>query len=38
MTWDLSPDNTNLATITGASLGSYVSGGTGIYHCPSDQA
>ena len=37
MTWDLSSDNTNLATITGASLGTYVVGVTGIYHCPSDQ-
>ena len=37
MTWDLSPDNTNTATITEASLGPY-SGSTGIYHCPSDQA
>jgi len=35
MTWDLSPDNTNLATITGASLGPY-SVSTGIYRCPSD--
>ena len=33
MTWDLSPDNTNTATITGASLGPY-SGSTGIYRCP----
>jgi hypothetical protein len=38
MTWDLSSDNTNLATLTGASLGLYVSGVTGIFHCPSDQA
>ena len=37
MTWDLSSDNTNTATITGASLGRY-SGSPGIYHCPSDQA
>jgi len=36
MTWDLSSDNTNTATLTGASLGSYVSGATSIYHCPSD--
>jgi type II secretory pathway pseudopilin PulG len=36
MTWDLSPDNTNLATITDASLGPYVSGDTAIYKCPSD--
>ncbi len=38
MTWDLSPDNTNEATITEASLGSYVVGVTAIFHCPSDQA
>jgi prepilin-type N-terminal cleavage/methylation domain-containing protein/prepilin-type processing-associated H-X9-DG protein len=36
MTWDLSSDNTNQATIRQASLGSYVSGSTGIYRCPSD--
>jgi len=36
MTWDLSTDNTNLATITQASLGSYVVGNTAIFHCPSD--
>lgn len=39
MTWGVSgpldSDNTNLATITGASLGPY-SGSTGIYHCPAD--
>jgi prepilin-type N-terminal cleavage/methylation domain-containing protein/prepilin-type processing-associated H-X9-DG protein len=38
MTWDLSSDNTNPATLTKASLGAYVGGNTGIYHCPSDQA
>jgi prepilin-type N-terminal cleavage/methylation domain-containing protein/prepilin-type processing-associated H-X9-DG protein len=42
MTWNvnsqpLDSDNTNLATITGASLGPY-SGSTSIYHCPSDRA
>jgi prepilin-type N-terminal cleavage/methylation domain-containing protein/prepilin-type processing-associated H-X9-DG protein len=36
MTWDLSSDNTNQATITQASLGQYVVGQTAIYHCPSD--
>lgn len=36
MTWDLSSDNTNLATITEASLGPYVAGMTAAYHCPSD--
>jgi prepilin-type N-terminal cleavage/methylation domain-containing protein/prepilin-type processing-associated H-X9-DG protein len=38
MTWDLSSDNTNLATLTDASLGSFVSGNTGVYRCPSDGA
>jgi prepilin-type N-terminal cleavage/methylation domain-containing protein/prepilin-type processing-associated H-X9-DG protein len=38
MTWDLSSDNTNMATLTGASLGPYVNGATSIYHCPSDRA
>jgi prepilin-type N-terminal cleavage/methylation domain-containing protein/prepilin-type processing-associated H-X9-DG protein len=38
MTWDLSSDNTNLATLTDASLGSFVSGSTSVYRCPSDQA
>jgi prepilin-type N-terminal cleavage/methylation domain-containing protein len=36
MTWDLSPDNTNPATITDASLGSYISGVTRSYRCPAD--
>lgn len=38
MTWDLSSDNTNLATLTGASLGRYQSGATAIYRCPADRA
>lgn len=38
MTWDLSSDNTNLATLTKASLGPFVGGNTGVYRCPSDQA
>jgi prepilin-type N-terminal cleavage/methylation domain-containing protein/prepilin-type processing-associated H-X9-DG protein len=38
MTWDLSSDNTNLDTLTKASLGSFVGGNTAVYHCPSDQA
>ncbi len=38
MTWDLSSDNTNLATITEASLGPFVSGVTSIYHDPADRA
>jgi prepilin-type N-terminal cleavage/methylation domain-containing protein/prepilin-type processing-associated H-X9-DG protein len=36
MTWGLDPDNTNIATLTEASLGSFVSRGTAIYRCPSD--
>jgi prepilin-type N-terminal cleavage/methylation domain-containing protein len=35
MTWDLSSDNTNLATLTDASLGPY-SSATAIYRCPAD--
>lgn len=38
MTSDTSPDNTNLVTITGASLGPYIERETGIYRCPSDHA
>ena len=38
MSWDLSPDNTNTATLTDASLGLYASGATRIYHCPSDRS
>jgi len=37
MTWDLSADNTNLATIRQASLGAYVSGSPAVYRCPSDR-
>ena len=37
MTWDLSSDNTNTATITQAALGSFVSRSTAIYRCPSDR-
>jgi prepilin-type N-terminal cleavage/methylation domain-containing protein/prepilin-type processing-associated H-X9-DG protein len=36
MTWDLSSDNTNTATLTEASLGTFVSQATAIYRCPSD--
>ena len=36
MTWGLDPDNTNTATLTGASLGPFVSQATAIYRCPSD--
>jgi prepilin-type N-terminal cleavage/methylation domain-containing protein len=38
MSWDLSPDNTNVATITEASLGRYAAGVSTIYRCPSDHA
>jgi prepilin-type N-terminal cleavage/methylation domain-containing protein/prepilin-type processing-associated H-X9-DG protein len=38
MTWDTSSDNTNLATITAASLGVYAQGETRIYRCPTDRA
>jgi prepilin-type N-terminal cleavage/methylation domain-containing protein/prepilin-type processing-associated H-X9-DG protein len=38
MTWDTSSDNTNLATITGASLGHYIEGETAVCRCPSDRA
>lgn len=38
MTWDLSPDNTNTATITRASLGNYAGRSAAIYRCPSDTA
>jgi len=36
MTWDLSSDNTNLATIAQAALGNYLAGSTACFHCPSD--
>jgi prepilin-type N-terminal cleavage/methylation domain-containing protein/prepilin-type processing-associated H-X9-DG protein len=35
MTWELDPDNTNVTTITAASLGPYARS-AGIYRCPSD--
>ena len=38
MTWDLNSDNTNVATISEGSLGSYLAGVTSVYHCPSDHA
>ena len=39
MDWSaLNPDNTNVATITQAALGTYAAGMTQIYHCPSDHA
>ena len=36
--WELSPDNTNTATLTEASLGSYLGRGTELYRCPADRA
>ncbi len=36
MTWNLSEDNTNAATITESGLGAYGSGNTAYYHCPAD--
>jgi prepilin-type N-terminal cleavage/methylation domain-containing protein len=38
MTSDTNPDNTNVATITQASLGIYAQGQTAIYRCPCDRA
>ena len=39
MTWDADAgsDNTNIATITDASLGPYISRAASLYHCPSDR-
>lgn len=36
MSWELDSDNTNLQTITEASLAPYANKVTGIYRCPSD--
>src|SRR5438045_3932971 len=36
MTWELDSDNTNTATITEASLGSYANKNVGLYRCPAD--
>jgi prepilin-type N-terminal cleavage/methylation domain-containing protein len=38
LTWDLSPDNTNIVTITHASLGNYTARSAAIYRCPADTA
>ncbi|HEX5399807.1 MAG TPA: prepilin-type N-terminal cleavage/methylation domain-containing protein, partial [Verrucomicrobiae bacterium] len=38
MTWDLSSDNTNPATLTHSALGPFVGGSTSVYRCPSDNA
>ncbi|HZL14364.1 MAG TPA: prepilin-type N-terminal cleavage/methylation domain-containing protein [Verrucomicrobiae bacterium] len=37
MTWNMDSDNTNPATITGASLGAYINGAVNIFHCPADR-
>src|SRR5688572_29084520 len=36
--WELSPDNTNTATLTEASLGSYLGRIPDVYRCPADRA
>jgi prepilin-type N-terminal cleavage/methylation domain-containing protein/prepilin-type processing-associated H-X9-DG protein len=36
--WNLSPDNTNTATLSEASLGTYIGRNTAVYRCPSDRA
>ncbi len=38
LTWELDPDNTNAATLTGSSLGPYVNRAASVYRCPSDHA
>jgi prepilin-type N-terminal cleavage/methylation domain-containing protein len=38
LTRDLNSDNTNLDTLTQASLGAYVSRNTALFHCPADQS
>jgi prepilin-type N-terminal cleavage/methylation domain-containing protein/prepilin-type processing-associated H-X9-DG protein len=38
MTWGLEDENTNILTITEASLGFYASRAVNIYRCPSDRA
>lgn len=38
MTWDLSSDNTNTATLTHSALGPFVGGSASVYRCPSDHA
>ena len=37
MTWNIASDNTNVATITEASLGPYIGRAASLYHCPSDR-
>jgi prepilin-type N-terminal cleavage/methylation domain-containing protein/prepilin-type processing-associated H-X9-DG protein len=36
LNWELSADNTNYAELTDSALGSYVSGVSSLYRCPSD--
>ena len=36
LTWELDNDNTNTATLTQASLGSYANRNASLYRCPSD--
>lgn len=35
--WELTPDNTNSTMLVNSGLGSYVSGNTAVYRCPSDR-
>jgi len=36
--WELSSDNTNMSTLTDASLGSYMGRNPEVYRCPADRA
>jgi prepilin-type N-terminal cleavage/methylation domain-containing protein len=38
LTWELDSDDTNLANLTDAALGSYVARVSAVYRCPSDRA
>src|SRR5262245_61537275 len=38
LTWELDSDNTNTATLTEASLGSYANKVASVYRCPADRA
>lgn len=35
--WELTPDNTNLALLSGSGLGPYVGGAAALYRCPADR-
>ncbi len=37
MSWELDPDNTNVALLTKGGLGQYLSGAANIYRCPADR-